>query len=153
MEEKLCSSYIVSAIPSPSGEGSLTLFPCSIMREAHMRHSFHQLLQCGPSPLTAVLQAQAVPVLVPCWITSPAANLLQYGTLSPWLHRSCWKHTPEWASQRDTCSSMGPFRGSRCFPVDLLVWQGHSCLTVVLTMSCRGMSDLLPAAPPPFLLH
>lgn len=51
------------------------------------------------------------------------------------------------------CSSMGPFRGSRRFPMDIHRRQGHSCLPMVLTMGCRGISALVPEAPPPFLLH
>jgi len=83
------SSHVVSAAPCPSGEGLLTLFPCSSMRslsqetalcELLQRESFpraaalHELLQRGSLPQGAVLQEQAAPAWIPHGVTSPASK-------------------------------------------------------------------------------
>jgi len=84
------SSHVVSAAPSSSGGGLLTLFPCStvgsLSREAVLHKllqreffpwaaALHELPQCGSFPRGAVLQEQAAPVWVPHGVTSPASKL------------------------------------------------------------------------------
>ena len=91
------SSHIVSAAPSSSGGGGLTLFPCSSMGSLPGETVLHKLLQRESFPRAAVLHK-----LLQCG--SPAgsqvlpANLLQFGLLSPQVHRSCQEPAPVWAS-------------------------------------------------------
>jgi len=82
-------SRIVSATPSSSGGGLLTLYPCSSVRSLSwetvlhkllQRESFpwaaalHELPQHESFPWAAVLQEQAVPAWVPPGVTSPASK-------------------------------------------------------------------------------
>jgi len=55
------SSHAVSAAPSSSGGGLLTLCPCSSARSLSQETVLHELLQCGSLPWGAVLQEQAAP--------------------------------------------------------------------------------------------
>lgn len=74
--------------------------------------------------------------------TGPARSLLQSGLpkgAQPLLGIHLLQH--------------GALQGYRCFPMDLHRWQGHSCLTMLLTWGCRGISALMPVTPLPFLLH
>lgn len=50
--------------------------------------------------MRCILQEQTGPVWVPCRVTSPAANLLQPGFLSPYGHKSCQEPDPTEASHR-----------------------------------------------------
>ena len=83
------SSHVVSASPSSSGGGLLTLFPCSsvgslpretVLHELLQRESFpwatvlHEPLQSGSHPRGAVLQEQTAPAWVPHGVTSPASK-------------------------------------------------------------------------------
>jgi len=83
------SSHVVSAAPSSSGGGLLTLCPCSSMRALSwetvlhkllQRESFpwaaalHDLLQHGSFSWGAVLQEQTAPAWVPHGVISPASN-------------------------------------------------------------------------------
>jgi len=83
------SSHVVSAAPSSSGGGLLTLFPCSSIRSLSQETVLHKLLQHGPFPWAAalhelpqhgsfprgaVLQEQAAPAWVPHGLTSPASK-------------------------------------------------------------------------------
>ena len=83
------SSSHVSVAPSSSGEGLLTLFPCSsvgclpwetVLHE-HLQHEsfpwaavLHELLQHGSFPWGAVLQELTAPAWVPYRVTSPASK-------------------------------------------------------------------------------
>jgi len=96
------SSHVVSAAPSSTGGGLLTLFPCSSMRSLSRETVLHKLLQLESFPRAAglhelpqrgsfspgaVLQEQAAPA----WVTRSEAlpaNLLLCGLLSPRVHRS-----------------------------------------------------------------
>jgi len=83
------SSHIISATPSSSGVGFLTLCPCcsvgslpreTVLHELLQHQSFpcntvlHKLPQHGSLPWGAVLQEQAAPVWVPDRVTSPASK-------------------------------------------------------------------------------
>jgi len=83
------SSQVVSATPSSSRGGLLTLFPCSsvrsfswetVLHKLHQRESFpraaalHELPQRGSLPRGAVLQEQASPAWVPHGVRSPASK-------------------------------------------------------------------------------
>jgi len=83
------SLHVVSAAPSSSGEGLLTLFPC---------------FSAGCLPQGAVPQEQAAPAWVPRGSQAPPANLLQRGLLSPQVHRSCQEPAPARALHRVTDS-------------------------------------------------
>jgi len=135
------SSHIVSAAPSSSGEGLLTLFPCSSVRSLSQETVLHKLLQHesfpraaalhrlpqrGSFPWGAVLQEQAAPVWVPMGSQALPANLLRLGLLSPRVRRFL----------AGASSSMGS-------P------QGHSFLQ---TSTCSGVGSL-PRATGGYLLH
>ena len=89
MRVAVTASHVVSAAPSSSGGGLLTLFPCSsvgslpqetVLCKLLQRGSFpqaavlHEVLQRGSLPRAAVLQAQTAPAWVPCGVTSPASK-------------------------------------------------------------------------------
>jgi len=135
------SSHVVSATPSSSGEGLLTLFPCSSVRSPSRETVLHKLLQSesfswaaalhelpehGFLPRGAVLQEQAAPAWVLTGSHALPANLLWCGLLSPWVHRSWQEPAPMWGSP-----------------------QGHSLLQ---TSPCSGMGSL-PQATGEYLLH
>jgi len=82
-------SHVVSAAPSSSGGGLLTLCPCSSVRSLSRETVLHKLLQHesfpwaaalhklpqrGSSPWVADLQEQAAPAWVPHGVTSPASK-------------------------------------------------------------------------------
>jgi len=73
MGTAVSSSHIVSAAPSSSGGGLLTLCPCSSVGSLP-RETVHKLLQCKSFPQDAVLQEQAAPAWVPHQVTSPASK-------------------------------------------------------------------------------
>ena len=103
MGTAVSSSHIVSAAPSSSGGGLLTLCPCSSVGSLP-RETVHKLLQCKSFPQDAVLQEQAAPAWVPHGVTNPVSKPLQCGIFS------MGPQVPP-----EACSSMG-------FP------QGHSLL-------------------------
>jgi len=86
MGAMVSSSHVVSATPSSSGGGLLTLCPCSSLRSLswetvlHKRESFpwaaalHNLPQRGAFPRGAVLQEQTAPAWIPNKVTSPASK-------------------------------------------------------------------------------
>jgi len=80
------SSHVVSAAPSSSGEGLLTLLPCSsvgslpretVLHELLHHEAFswaailHELLQHGCFPQSADLREQTAPARIPHGVTSP----------------------------------------------------------------------------------
>jgi len=123
------SSHAVSATPSSSGGGLLTLFPNSSMRslswetvlhELLQRESFsraealHELPQHGSLPWGAVLQEQAASARVPLGVTSPASKpALAWAPLSMGpqvLAGACFSVGPPQGHsflQASTCSGMG----------------------------------------------
>jgi len=126
------SSHLVSAAPSSSGGGLLTLCPCSSVRSLSWETVLHKLPQLSPTgcsfsqlpqrgslPRGAVLQEQAALVWVPHGVTSPAS-----------------KPAPAWAPHGVTTSfrhppapAWGPFHGLQvdiCSTVDLHGLQGYS---------------------------
>ena len=114
------SSHVVSAVPSSSGGGLLTLFPCSSVGSLPWETVLHELLQCesfpraavlhkllqhGSLPRGAVLQEQTAPAWVPRGVTSPASKPAPaWAPLSPWGHRSCQEPAPARASHGVTAS-------------------------------------------------
>jgi len=123
------SSSHVSAAPSSSGGGLLTLCPCSSVRSLSwetvlhnlpQRESFpraaalHELLQRGSFPRSAVLQEQAAPAWVLHRVTSPARNpALVWAPLSmgpqvlPGACSSTGSPQGQSLLQASTCSGMG----------------------------------------------
>jgi len=145
------SSHVVSAAPSSSGGGLLTLCPCSSMRslsqetvlhklfqyESFLRAAaLHKLPQRGSFPRAAVLQEQAAPLWVPTGSQALPANLLRHGLLSPRVHRSWQEPAPAWAPHGVTASFRHPpapvwghFHGLQvdiCSTVDLHGLQGDN---------------------------
>ena len=120
---------------------------CSSVGPFHRVQPFrNRLLQCGSSMGSRVLPA----------------NLLQHGLLSMGpqvLPGACSSlgspqgHSLLWAS---TCAGVGSSTGCRrisATPLPSMGCRGTACLTMVFTTGCRGISALVPGAPPPLLLH
>jgi len=123
------SSHAVSAAPSSSGGGLLTLCPCASERSLSRETVLHKLLQCesfpraaalhklpqrGSFPQGAVLQEQAAPVWVPHGVTSSASNpALVWAPLSTgpqFLAGACSSTGSPWGHrllQASTCSGVG----------------------------------------------
>jgi len=127
------SSHVVSAAPSSSGGGLLTLCPCPGV---------------GPFPRGAVLQEQAAPAWVRHGVTSPASKpALTWPPLST---------GPQVLA--GACSSMGSPRGhsllwsSTCSGVGSLPWRGQPA-SPWSSPQVQGNLCSEPGAPPPLLLH
>jgi len=141
----VCSSHIVSAAPSSSAGGLLTLCPCSNAKSLSREIVLHELLQIDSFPRVAalhelpqrgcflwgaVLQEQAAPTWVPHGVTSPAR-----------------KPAPVWAPLSmglqvlaEACSSMGSPRGHSLL-------QAYNCSGVGSLPRATG-GDLLHHGPP-----
>ena len=119
MSDTVSSSHVVSAAPSSSGGGLLTLFPGFRVRSLSWEKVLHTLLQRESFPRGAVLQEQAAPAwVIPMGSQGLPANLLRRGLLSPWVHRSWQEPAPAWAPHGVTASfrhppapRWGPFHG------------------------------------------
>jgi len=122
------SSHVVSAAPSSSGGGLLTLCPCSSMRSFSRETVLHKVLQSESFPWAAALHKLFQHGSLPR-VQSFRNKLLQHGT--PRGHKPC----------QQTCSSVGSSlhgstRSSRSLlqhrssmgsqpPLDIpLVWHG-----------------------------
>jgi len=170
------SSHVVSATPSSSGGGFLTLFPCSSVRSLSRETVFHKLPQHesfpqvtalhklpqrGSFPQGAVLQEQAAPAWVPHGVTSPASKPAPaQAPLSTGLQvlagacssmRSPRSHS---LLQTSTCSGIGvPSMGYRSIsgpPWTSMGFRGTTCLTIVFVTSCKGiLTAPAPGVPPP----
>jgi len=167
------SSHIVSAAPSSSGGGLLTLCPCSRVRSLSWETVFHELLQCGPLPQAAVLQEllqrgslpqgavlqeQTAVAWVPHGVRSPASKPapawapLTSGTQV--LPGACSSMGSPWGHsllRASTCSSVGSSPGCRwrsAPPWTSTGCRGTACPTMVCSMGCRGTSALAPGEPP-----
>jgi len=175
MGVSVSSSHVVSAAPSSSGGGLLTLFPGSNVRSLSWEAVLHKLLQCEFFPLAAA--SMNCPIVCPSHgVQSFRNRLLQCG--SPKGHKPC----------QQTCSgvgsslhrSTGPGRsllqrrlptGSQLPSGIHLLWRGVSsmgygwrsappwtsmgcrgtaCLSMVFITGCKGRLSA-PAfwAPPP----
>ena len=168
------SPHVISAAPSSSGGGLLTLFPCSsvgslpretVLHELLQRESLpqatvlHELLQHGSLPRVQSFRNRLLQHGSPAGSQVLPANLLQRGLLFPWVHRSCQEPAPAWAFHRVTASfghppapAWGPPQAAggyllHCKPS--MGCRGTACLTMVFTTGCRGISALAPGAPPP----
>jgi len=108
MGDAVSSSHIVSAAPSSSGEGHLTLCPCSSVQSHRRETVLHELLKHESFSWAAVLQEQAAPAWVPEGSQALPANLLQCRLLSPWGHRSCQDPAPARVSHGVTASFRHP---------------------------------------------
>ena len=170
------SSHVVSATPSSSGGGLLTLCPCSslgslpwdtVLHQLLRSESFpraavlHELLQHGSLPWGADLQEQTAPAWVPHRVTSPASK-----PALAWAPPSTGPQVLPGA-----CSSVGFPWGHSLLQVhpSALVWgppqaaggisppphpssmgcRGTACFTMVVSPGCKGISALAPGAPPP----
>ena len=173
------SSHVVSAAPSSSGGGLLTLFPCSsmgslpretVLHKLLQRESFpqaavlHKLLQRGSYPQGAVLQEQTAPAWVPHGVTSPASKPAPawpplstgprgHGSTGP--ARSLLQHGLPTGSQHPSGIHLlrrGVLHGLQvdiCSTVDLHGLQGDSLPHHGLHHGCRGISAPAPGASPP----
>jgi len=97
------SSLVVFAAPSSSGEGLLTLCPCSSVRSLSQETVLHKLLRSGSFPWATVLH-ELLQCGSPMESQVLAANLLQQELLSPRVHRSCQESAPVWSSHGVTAS-------------------------------------------------
>jgi len=141
------SSHVVSAAPSSSGGGLLTLCPSSSVRALLRETVLHRLLQHESFPWGAVLQEQAAPAWVPTGSQALPANLLRHGLLSSRCHRSWQQPAPARVPHGVTASfrhppapAWGPFHRLQveiCSPVGLHGCRVTACLTVVFIMGCR----------------
>jgi len=164
------SSHIVSANPSSSEGGLITLCPCSRVRslpwdtvlcELLQQKSFpraialHKLLHCGSLPRGAVLQEHAAPAWVPHEVTSPASK-----PAPAWAppHWSCQKPAPAWASHGVTTSfghppapAWGPPQAAGGYLLNRgPPWaSGNSLPHHGLLHGCRGISAPALGTPPP----
>jgi len=79
------------------------------------------------------------------------ANLLQYGLLSPWLHRSCQEPAPAWALHGVTASFGHPRTAEwiSAAPWISMDCRGTTYFTMIIFTGCSGVSALTPGAPPP----
>ena len=110
------SSHVVSAAPSSSGGGLLTLCPCSSARSLSWETVLHKLLQCESFPLAAALHQlpQCGSLLWGAVRQEQAASAwVPYGNISPTR-----KPAPVWAPLSmglqvlaGACSSAGSPRG------------------------------------------
>ena len=160
------SSHAVSAAPTSSGGGLLTLFPCSrvgsvwvgSLRWEAVLHNLlqcgsfpqhavlHKLLQCRSCPEGAVLQEQAAPVWISCGVLSPASKPAPaWAPLSPQGHRSCQEPAPARPPHGVTASfrhppalSWGPFHGLHVDIWSTMDCRGTTCLTVVFHHELQG---------------
>jgi len=129
------SSHVVSAAPSSSGGGLLTLCPCSSMGSLPWETVLHELLQREPFPRAAALH-ELLQHGCPTGSQALPANLLQCELLSPQVHRSCQEPAPARAPHRVTASfrhppapAWGPFHGLQveiCSTMDLHGLQGSN---------------------------
>jgi len=87
MEVAVSSSHIVSAAPSSSGGGLLTLFPCSSMGSLPGQTVLHEFLQHGSFPWATVLH-KLFQHVVPSMGCSPSGTDCS-SVGSPWGHKSC----------------------------------------------------------------
>jgi len=151
MGVRVSSSHIVSAVPSSSGGGLLTLFPCSSVKS--WKSVLHNLLQSESFPQAAALhelpQHEVLPTrcspsgtgcssVGPHWVTSPASKPAPaWAPLStgPQVHSSCQEPAPARGSpqghsllQASTCSGslFHRLQVAICSTVDLHVLQADS---------------------------
>ena len=162
------SSHVVSAAPSSSGGGLLTLFPCSSVGSLPQETVLHKLLQCesfpqaavlhellqrGSLPWGAVLQEQTAPAWVPRGVTSPASKPAPaWAPLStgPWVRRSCQESALAWALCRLhlpsghihllQCGVLHWLQVDICSTVDLHGLQGDSLPHHGLHHGLQGLS-------------
>jgi len=157
------SSHVVSATPSSSGGGLLTLYPCSSVKDPHGRqfstnfsnvspsHGLQLFMNCpsvGPFQGVQTFRNRLFQREVPPGSQALPENLLQSGFLSPWVCRSWQESTPAWAPHRVTASfrhtsapAWGPFHQLQvdiCTTVDLHGLQGNNLTHHGLITSCKG---------------
>jgi len=153
------SSHAVSAAPSISGGGLLTLCPCSIMGSHPWETFFHELVQLESFSQGAVLQEQAAPAWIPHGVTIPASKPVPtWAPLSTGPQvlleacsstRSPHGHCLLWVSVSSGLGSSPGFRWISAPPWTSMGCGGTACLSMVFSMGSRGISALAPGAPPP----
>jgi len=145
------SSHAVSA--GPSSSGLLILFHCSSTGSLLWETVLHKLVQREAIPWDAVLQERTASVWVAHGVTSPASK-----PASAWAPLSMGPQVLPGACsgmgfrghcllQASICSIVGSSMGYRWRSA--LLWtstdcRGTACLTLVFTISCRGISALVP---------
>ena len=139
------SSSHISAIPSSSGAGLLTLFPCSSIGSLPRETVLHELLQCGSLPQGVVLWEQTVPAWVPCGVTSPTSKPAPaWAPLSTGPARSLLQHGLPMGSQLPSgihllrCGVVHKLHVDICSTVDLHGCRGTTCLTMVFHHKLQG---------------
>jgi len=166
----ISSSHIVSAAPSFSGRGLLTLFPCSSVKgSSHGRqfstnfskvspsHGLQLFTNCpsmGPSHGVQSFRNRLLEHGSPMGSQALPANLLWHGLLSPQVCMSWQEPDPAWGSpwghsllQASTCSGLGclPWATGGYLLHHGPPWTagGKTCLTMVFIMSCKGRLSAL----------
>jgi len=174
------SSHVVSAAPSCSEGGMLTLFPCSsvrflsrktVLHNLLQRESFpwaaalHELPQGRSFPQGAVLQELAAPAWVPMGSQALPENLLWCGFLSPWVRKSWQKPAPARAPHGVRASfrhppapAWGPFHRLQvdiCSTVDVYGLQGDNLPHHGLHHKLQGKTfcSSVSSTSSPLLLH
>jgi len=104
MGAEASSSHIVSAAPSSSQGGLVTLCPCCRVESLPQAAGHHKLLQYRSLPGGAVFQNRLLKHVFPTESQVLPGDLLQHGLLSPWGHRYCQDPAPAWASHGFTAS-------------------------------------------------
>jgi len=143
------SSSHVSATPSSSGQGLLTLCPCSRVGSLHKllhwsaSHGLQFFTNCSSvGPLRGQKPCQQTCSSVgscPHMSTGPARSLLQ--------HRLPTGSQPPSGIHLLQHGILPGLQVEICSTTDC---RGTACLTMAFITGCRGISALAPGAPPPF---
>jgi len=172
------SSHVVSAAPSSSGGGLLTLFLCSSVMSLTREIVLHKLLQHESFPRLQLftnhpsmgdfhgVQSFRNRLLQrgsPKGSQALPANLLWHGLLSPQVRRSWQEPTPEWASHRVTASfrhppapAWGLFHGLQWIsapPWTSMGCRGTTCLTLYHELQRKALCSSVSSTSSPLLLH
>jgi len=153
-------TFSLSLLP-PQGEDSSHSSPAPAWGPSHGRQSsmnFSYVSLCMYLPRGAVLQKQTAPAWVPHEVTSPASKPapsgapLFTGPLVPArILLQCGLPTASQLPLGIYLFGHGVLHGLQvviCSTMDLVGSRGTACLTMVFITGCRGISTLMPGAPP-----
>lgn len=147
--------HVVSATPSSSGGGLLTLIPCSRVGSLSWERVFHGLLQHKPFLHAAVHRLLHRVHKFFHRVQSFRNTLLQQGSLtgSQVLPESGFRVDFPWDHSlllAPMCSSVGSSTGYRWIsplPQTSMGFRGTACFTVVFTTACGAIAALAPGSP------